>query len=118
MYLRLERQADAGWTLAHGPDQIGHIHHDRITFVGFPDPDVTRTAADAASEALGHWHDRRSSTIDAAPGPRPAVALTDDQRGFTFPRPADVWHAVALEVAQRVHTATAPFRHPEQEPAT
>ena len=104
--LRLERRPEAGWILAEGPTVVGEILPDRITFTGFRDASSCSVAASIAARVLRQWQASRRGAGDDAP----VVTLTDDGHGFTFPLRESLWHAVALELAQRVHGATQSLR--------
>lgn len=111
-HLRFERQDPAGWTLAEGPQRLGEIHPDHMTFVGFPDAESTQAAADVAVRVLQQWRlARREHDRDAA-----AVSIAADGTSFTITVPAGMWYALLLELAQRIHAATRSLRHLEPEP--
>ncbi|MBV6522489.1 MAG: hypothetical protein MNPFHGCM_02637 [Gemmatimonadaceae bacterium] len=116
-YLRLERQAEAGWTLTSGPNRLGHIVPGRIAFEGFPDAEAARAASEAAERVLRDWHEMRRSPTPTQLITAPDISLSEDGKGFCFPLPTWIWHAVALELAQRVHAVTVSLRNPEPEPA-
>lgn len=105
--LRLERRPEAGWILAEGPAVVGEILPDRMTFTGFRDTSSASVAASIAARVLRQWQASRRTGNDG----ELVVTLTDDGLGFTFPLPGSLWHAVVLELAQRVHSATQSLRH-------
>lgn len=112
-HLRFDRQDPAGWILAEGPQRLGEVHPDRMMFIGFPDAASAAVAAEVAARVLQHWrHARRSSA-----SPDVVVSVTADGLGFTFAVPPGLWHALLLELAQRIHAATRSLRHLEPEPA-
>lgn len=112
-HLRIERQDPAGWMLAEGPQRLGEIHPDHITFVGFPDAASAHVAAEVAARVLQHWQHARRTPGTATP----IVTLTPDGLGFTFAVPPGLWHALVLELAQRIHAATRSLRNLQPEPA-
>lgn len=111
--LRLERRPEAGWILAEGPTVVGEILPDRMTFTGFRDASSASVAASIAARVLRQWQASRQT----ATGDELVVSLTDDGVGFTFPLPGSLWHAVLIELAQRVHGATQSLRHHQPEGA-
>jgi len=111
-HLRFDRQDPTGWILAEGPRTLGEIQPDRMTFVGFPDAASAQVAAEIAARVLRDWRrTRRGATADA-----PVVAVLGDGSGFSFAVPEATWHALLLELAQRIHAATRSLRHLEPEP--
>ncbi len=112
-HLRFSRQDQEGWTIADGLLRLGEVYPDRMTFVGFPDVDRARAAADIAACTLRHWQASRQRADTG----QIAVSLTTDRSGFTFAMPHGLWHALRVELAQRIHAATRSLRYFEQEPA-
>lgn len=111
--LRLERRPEDGWMLAEGPTVVGEILSDRMTFTGFRDTSSASVAASIAARVLRQWQSSRQSNENE----ELVVSLTDDGLGFTFPIPGSLWHAVMIELAQRVHSATQSLRHHQPEGA-
>lgn len=113
-HLRLDRRDPSGWTLADGPQTIGWIVPGRIAFTGFPDTETTTVAAATAARLLAEWSAARARLPR---GSDQSVRISVDRTEFTCDLPDDTWHAVLLELAQRIHRATSALRHPAPEPA-
>lgn len=112
-HLRFDRQEHEGWILAEGPARLGEVHPDHMTFTGFPDAASAGVAAEIASRVLRQWQGSRHGT-----GMHDIVVQrTPDGHGFTFVMPQRLWHALLLELAQKIHAATRSLRHLEPEPA-
>lgn len=112
--LRLDRRAPAGFTLADGPQEIGWVESGRIVFTGFPDPDAAAAAAEIAVRIARQWAEGRplAPRFDET-----AVSLTRDWLGFECHVPEGTWHALLLELAQRIHASTNTLRYHTPEPA-
>ncbi len=86
----------------------------RITITGFPDRASAAVAADIARRILHRW---RAPSPGSMGSDQARVALTPDAHGFTCSVPDDLWHALLLELAQRLHAATQSIRYAEPETA-
>ncbi|MCC6316905.1 MAG: hypothetical protein IT361_04360 [Gemmatimonadaceae bacterium] len=113
-YLRRVPRRPTGWTLSDGDRVVGTIVPGKISLTGFPDTDSATMARNAAAAVARDWAGPR--TLDdthhpTSPQPSP------DGLGFEYHMPADTWHALQLELAQRMHTTTHALRHQTPEPA-
>lgn len=112
--LQFKRHAPSHWTISHGAREVGFVMPGQITLTGFPDRPRAAAAADVATRVLRRWSERGVGPRAQHPA---AVATTADSRGFTCTVPDDLWHALQLELAQRLHFATLSIRYSDQEPA-
>ena len=111
-HLRFDRQDNEGWIIAEGAQRLGEVHPTHMTFVGFHDTASAGVAAEVASRVLRQWRTSRHGTGT----PEIVVSRTADGLGFTFKLPDGLWHALLLELAQRIHAATRTLRQPEHHP--
>lgn len=112
--LRLDRRESAGFTLADGPHEVGWVVPGRVVFTGFPDPDAAAAAAEVATRIAHQWATGRPLAPRAEDM---RVTLTRDWLGFECHVPEGIWHALLLELAQRIHASTITLRHQTPEPA-
>lgn len=113
-HLRLVRRTPSSWTLADGQREIGSIAPGRISFTGFPDAATARLASQTAADVAHQWA-RRRAIADGSDTTPPATS--PDGLGFECHVPPATWHALQLELAQRIHASTSSFRYPTPEPA-
>lgn len=111
-HLRIQRRHAARSVLNDGPSTVGWIADGQLALHGFPDAASAEAAAAVAARVIREWHEQRASGA-----PDPTVRLLPDAHGFSCAVPRDAWHAVLLELAQRLHVATLSCRYPQPEPA-
>lgn len=112
-HLRLDRRDPTGWTLVDGPHTVGWIVPGRIAFTDFPDIASATVASETAARVLRQWS---ASRTHIPRGSDRLVRVTLDRTGFACEVPDDLWQAVLLELAQRIHAATVSLRHHFPEP--
>lgn len=112
LHLTFAHHAPTRWAISHGTREVGAVAPERITITGFPDRASAAAAADVARRVVREW--RMGSARTQVPG-QFAVTLTSDAHGFTCALPDNLWRALQIELAQRLHVATQPFRTLNQE---
>jgi hypothetical protein len=131
--LRIVRRDARDYVLFDGAAEVGWLRGGSVGFCGFADRARARIAGEVAASVLADWYATRWYS---APHPFPSMALPDDQiatrgvvvgrvvgpdivpvgsadsHGFELALPREVWVAVILELAQRIHAAVAQPRLP------